>query len=82
MPCAGALQRVAVNVDPASGSFIVIQTVAVESCFVIIEVAVTVGADGRTLTVIGIVIFVHLLVLSQTAMQTESRPVKLLLGIY
>ena len=65
MPFAGALQSVAVNVEPASWSEIVVQTVAVESCFVTKLAAATVGACGRVLIVIGIFKVVQSPVLSQ-----------------
>ena len=78
----GALQSVAVNVELASWSVIVVQTVTVESCFVVIVVAATVGGCGRVLTVMGILTLTHLFVLSQTVIQTESAPVKPDVGAY
>ena len=82
MPLKGVLHKVAVKTEPASGSVIVAQAVTVESCFVKIDIGATVGELGRRLTVIGIVILIHLLVLSQTVIQTESAPAKRVAGAY
>jgi hypothetical protein len=74
VPCNGALQRLAVKVEPASWSLIVVQTETVESCFVMIAVAKTVGECGRVLMVTGIFVVTQSPVLSQTFTQILSVP--------
>jgi hypothetical protein len=68
------LQSVAVKIEPASWSEIVVQTLTVESCFVIIAVAKTVGECGLVFIVTGIFVVTQSPVLSQTFTQILSVP--------
>jgi hypothetical protein len=74
VPCNGVLHKVAVKVEPASWSEIVVQTLTVESCFVTIAVAKTVGECGLVFIVTGTFVVTQSPVLSQTFTQILSVP--------
>jgi hypothetical protein len=74
VPCNGVLHKVAMNVEPASWSEIVVQTLTVESCFVVIAVAKTVGECGRVLMITGTFVVTQSPVLSQTFTHILSVP--------